>query len=433
MIRQQDYTVPGEIQRSPNRIIGFFLHILLPIAALACGAAITVYLMKTPPEAQPRKKQATATLVEVRKVQAAKQPTVIYAMGEIIAAREIELKPRVSGEVIEVNKEFLPGGYFESGQTILKIDPADYTLVIRQLESESAKAESDLAMEMGNQQIARKEFAILNERVSTEEQSLILREPQLDKLKASLAFAQARLAQARLDLARTEIQAPFNSVIESRGVDTGAKVTESSVLANLVGTDAFWLRLTIPVEQLQWVHIPTSSSEAGSTVRIFTQGDGSAEKFRTGQVIRLTASLEAQGRMAQLLVKVDDPLCRKAENRDKPRLLLGSYVRAEIEGTGISSGFSIDRADIHDGNHIWLMDDEGRLDIRPVDIVFRNRDQVIVREGLAEGERLVTSPLASPIVGIPLRLAQDEQGAGTPGQGKQQNSEQIAEGVHRVE
>jgi RND family efflux transporter MFP subunit len=433
MIRPQDYTVPGEIQRSPNRLIGFFLHFLLPLAALACGVAITVYLMKTPPEAQPRKRQPTATLVEVKKVEAGIQPTVIYAMGEIIAARAVELKPRVNGEVIEVDPEFVPGGYFQGGQTMLKIDPADYTLVIRQLESEAAKAESDLALEMGNQHIAKKEFAILNEKVSPEERSLILRQPQLDKLKASLAFAQARLDQARLDLARTEIEAPFNSVIDGRNVDTGAKVTESTVLANLVGTDTFWLRLTIPVEQLQWVSIPTSSNEAGSTVRIFTQGGSKAEHFRTGEVIRLTASLEAQGRMAQLLVKVDDPLCRKAENGDKPRLLLGSYVSAEIEGRGIASGIRIDRADIHDGNHIWLMDDEGRLDIRPVDIIFRNRDQVIVRDGLTEGERLVTSSLASPIAGIPLRLAEEEHGAVTSGQGKQQGRGQSIEGVSRVE
>jgi RND family efflux transporter MFP subunit len=421
------------MQRSPNRMVGFFLHILLPIAALACGVAITLYLMKTAPEAQPRKKTPTATLVEVRKVQAGAQQTVINGMGEIIPARDIELKPRVSGEIVAINAEFLPGGYFHTGQTMLKIDPADYALVIRQLESEAAKAESDLALEMGYQQIAKKEFALLNESVRPEERALILRQPQLDKLKASQTFAQARLAQARLDLARTEIQAPFNSVIESRNVDRGAKVTESTVLARLVGTDAFWLRLTIPVEQLQWVQIPANSNEVGSTVRVFTQGNNGPDHFRIGRVIRLAASLEAQGRMAQLLVEVDDPLCRKAENADKPRLLLGSYVRAEVEGTGIASGISIDRADIHDGNTIWLMDDEDRLAIRTVDIAFRNRDQVIVREGITEGEYLVTSSLASPVAGIPLRLAGDEKQADKLGQGKRGTARPIAEGVSRAE
>ena len=78
--------------------------------------------------------------------------------------------------------------------------------------------------------------------------------------------------QARLNLARTEIKAPFNGVIDSRMVDTGSKITESTVLAKIVGTDTFWLMLTVPIEQLRWLKIPGSSEEKGSTVRIFTQG-----------------------------------------------------------------------------------------------------------------------------------------------------------------
>jgi RND family efflux transporter MFP subunit len=407
MIQQQDYTVPGEIQRSPNRIAGFFMHILLPIAALACGVAITIYLMKTSPEAMSGKRPPTATLVEVMKAESGPQKTVISAMGEIVAAQQIELKPRVNGEVARISDEFIPGGYFSAGQTMLRIDPTDYALVIQQLESETAKAGSDLALEMGYQRIAEKEFALLNEAVSNEEQRLILRKPQLEKLIAARSYAESKLAQARLDLERTEIKSPFNGVIESRMVDMGARVTESTVLAQLVGTDAFWLRLTLPVEQLRWVRIPASNGDIGSTVRIYTQGNTSPESYRTGDVIRLVASLENQGRMAQLLVRIDDPLCLREENKAKPRLLLGSYVRAEVEGIDIASGFSLDRANIHDGSNVWIMDDNGLLDIRTVNLTFSSRDRVIVGNGIQDGERIVTSALANPIAGIPLRLADD--------------------------
>ena len=398
-------TSPGEIHRSPNRIIGFFLHFLLPIAALTCGVIITVYLMKTSPEAKPRNRPPTATLVEVQSVVSGPQQTVIHAMGEIVPAREIDLKPRVSGEVIGLSEEFLPGGYFAEGQTILKIDPVDYTLVVQQLESEEARAESDLLLEMGNQRIAEKELALLNEPVSAEEQTLILRKPQLEKLEATRVFARARLAKAQLDLQRTEIKAPFNTVIGTRNVDKGARVTESTILAHLIGSDKFWLKLTLPVEQLKWVDVPTSRGEEGSLVRIYSQGDDDLLNHRIGRVIRLAASLEEKGRMAQLLVEIDDPLSRRQENSDKPKLLLGSYVRAEVEGTGIDAGVSIDRGNIHDGGNVWLMDEDGLLDIRKVSITFRNRDQVIIRDGIDNGERIVTSSLSSPIAGIPLRLA----------------------------
>ena len=113
--------------------------------------------------------------------------------------------------------------------------------------------------------------------------------------------------------------------------------------------------------------------------------------------------------MAQLLVQVEDPLCLKDENRDKPKLLLGSYVRAEIEGITIASGVRLDRAHIHEGNSVWLMDKKGFLDIRQVDVIFRGRSHVIVNGGMKDAERLVTSALSSPVAGIPLRLQQNDE------------------------
>jgi RND family efflux transporter MFP subunit len=406
----QDQTSTGEIQRSPNRIARFFLHVLLPLIALACGIAITFYLLETKPTAKPGKRPSTAMLVEVQQVVSGPQVTRLEAMGEIIPARQIEIKPRVSGEIIQVSKEFLPGGFFSANQPMLSIDRTDYDLIVSQLESEVVRVESDLVLEMGNQRIAQRELALLGEAVSTEEKALILRKPQLDKLYATKTFAESKLAQARLNLERTDIAAPFNGVITSRMVDTGAKISESTVLATLVGTDAFWLQLTLPAEQLQWVKIPSNSDEEGSSVKIFSQGS-TGNSHRTGQVIRLSAALEEQGRMAQLLVRVDDPLCLKNENRDKPKLLLGSYVRAEIEGITIASGVRLDRSHIHEGNSVWLMDNKGLLDIRQVDVIFRGRNHVIVNGGMKDAERMVTSALSSPVAGIRLRLQQDDAAA----------------------
>jgi len=410
MIKKEP-VIPGEVQDSQSRIASITLHVLLPLVILACGIAVTLYLLNTSPKAKPGKRPPSTVLVEVEQVSTGPQRTLLSAMGEIIPAREVEIKPRVNGEISEINNEFFPGGYFAAGETMLAIDRTDYELVVRQLESDVANAKSDLVLEMGNQRIAEKEYELLGESVSDEEKNLILRIPQLEKLQAVLVSKQSSLDQARLNLDRTVIKAPFNGVIASRMVDTGAKVTESTVLANIVGTDAFWLRLTLPIEQLRWLKIPGSSEEEGSTVQIFTQENTPPSFFRTGQVIRLMSALEEQGRMAQLLVKIDDPLCRREENRDKPRLLLGSYVRAEIEGINIESGIRVERSNVHNGNTVWLMDDNGMLDIREVGITFRGRDHVIISRGIRDGERLVTSALSSPIAGIPLRLKEGSGGS----------------------
>lgn len=406
---RQSSAAPGEVRRTPNRLASFLLHFLLPLTALACGIAITIYLLQTKPEAKPRKRPASATLVEILEAQAGPQQTVLYAMGEIVPAREVDLKPLVSGEVIEMDKDFVPGGYYVAGQTLLKIDPTDYRLAVQQLQSEATTADSDLLIEMGNQRIAEKEFTLLGEQVSAEEKALILRVPQLEKLKAVQTSARAGLAKARLDLERTVIRAPFNSVVSSRNVDTGAMVSGSTELAHLVGTDQYWLRLTLPVEQLPWVDIPDSSAAIGSEVRVFPQGNSGSTAFRIGHVIRLEASLENQGRMAQLLVAIDDPMSRQPENAGEPMVLLGSYVRAEILGKHIASGIKIDRSYLRDGNTVWLMDERGMLDIRKVDVLFRDKKQVIINGGVHEGELIIVSSLASPVAGIPLKIYDEAQ------------------------
>ncbi len=402
---------PGEIHHTPSRFSRFFMHFLMPSAALVCGVLITVYLLKTGPQAKPAKRPPTAILVEVQQLSSGPQQTIISAMGEIVPAKEIEIKPQVSGEIVKTSDDFQLGGYFHAGEELLKIDRTDYELVLRQLESDVATAESDLALEMGNQRIAEHEITLLDEKVSTEERNLILRKPQLLKLQALRDDALARLSQAKLDLQRTAIKAPFNGVVAEKLVDVGAMVSQSAVLAKIVGTDAFWLKLALPVEQLRWLKIPNNTTENGSNVTIYPQGSNVPSLTRTGKVVRLIASLEDQGRMAQLLVRIDDPLSLKEENRKKPQLLLGSYVRAEIEGITIDAGYRIDRSTLHDANTVWLMDDEGKLDIRPVEVNYRGQDSVIVSGGLRDGENLVVSPLPSPVDGIALRLNDEHNSA----------------------
>jgi RND family efflux transporter MFP subunit len=410
-ITKDRQTAPGEISRTSSRISRFFMHFLMPVAALACGALITVYLLNTGPQAKPAKRPPIATLVEVQQLKSAPQQTKVSAMGEIIPAKEVEIKPQVSGEIINTSDDFQLGGYFHAGEELLKIDRTNYELVLRQLESDLATAESDLALEMGNQRIAEREITLLDEKVSNEERNLILRKPQLLKLQALRDDVLARLSKAKLDLERTTIKAPFNGVVAEKMVDIGAMASESAALAKIVGTDAFWLQLTLPVEQLRWLKIPNNTTENGSNVTIYPQGSPSPSLARSGKVVRLIAALEDQGRMAQLLVRIDDPLSLKEENRNKPKLLLGSYVRAEIEGITIDSGYRIDRSNLHDSNTVWLMNDEGKLDIRAVEVSYRGQDSIIVSSGIRDGESLVVSPLSSPVAGTALRLDDEQSSA----------------------
>jgi RND family efflux transporter MFP subunit len=387
------------------RLARVIFRTVLPLAVLAAGAITAFWLMETSPQARPRPQVHNATLVSVRSVDYGPQQTVISGMGTVTAARQVELKPQVSGEIIELNRNLVPGGHFRQGETLLTIDPTDYRLTVRQLTTDVAKAESDLQLEQGNQLVAQKEYKLLGETVSDVEKSLMRRRPQLENLRATLEAAQAKLEQARVDLARTRIKAPFNAVVQARSVDVGARASESIVLTTLVGTDAYWVQVSVPVSQLRWIRIPQTDGDQGALVRVYDSAAWGDGVFRQGRVVRLEADLEEQGRMARLLVRVDDPLSLSPDNTGQPRMLIGSYVRVEIEGQTMASAAAIDREFIRNGSDVWIMEANGNLSIRPVEIAFRGIDHIMVTGGIAPGENLVVTDLAAPVEGMLLRAA----------------------------
>jgi hypothetical protein len=117
--------------------------------------------------------------------------------------------------------------------------------------------------------------------------------------------------------------------------------------------------------------------------------------------------------MAELIVAIDDPLARKPENQGKPRLLLGSFLRAIGEGRVVEGAVALDRAYLHDHDTVWVMTPENRLEVRPVTVAWRGAEQVLISAGLAAGDRVITTPLAVVAPGMEVRLADDPgQGAG---------------------
>lgn len=381
----------------------FLLHFLLPLAVLAGAAWLAYSYLQTAPKAARVPPPRRAPLVEVVKLEAATRKVTIEAMGVVKPALQINLKPRVNGQIQEVSPEFVPGGYFNHGEVIVKLDPADFDLAVREAQANVDMARSALALEQGQQNIARKDFELLGHEIDENEDALVLRKPQLASAKAELDRALSALEQASLDRQRASIRAPFNARILARDADLGEQVTSASSLAVLSGTDQYWIELTVPVNQLKWIQIPQDSREAGSTVKIYDENAWGRGIFRAGRVVRLAADLETEGRLARLLAVVDDPMSLRPEHSAEPRMILGSFLRAEIEGVSLPDSTAIDRKLLRDGDTVWVLNDENQLEIRPIKIVYQGSDYVLVTEGVKPQERVIISHLSAPVAGMPLR------------------------------
>ena len=137
-------------------------------------------------------------------------------------------------------------------------------------------------------------------------------------------------------------------------------------------------------------------------MKIFDEAAWGPEKSRSGVVKRLAASLEEQGRMAQVIIEVEDPL--SLGKTAQPKLLIGSFVRVEFEGRALEKVTHLPREFLHEGDRVWVFSENGTLDIRDVTVALRGRDYVVVSGGLQPGDRIITTGLSAPVQGMPLRV-----------------------------
>lgn len=377
------------------------LKIVLPVAILCIGLLGSAYLKSSGPKPERKPPRKMVSLVQVMPLQKGDETVSVRAMGTVIPAREVTLKSQVSGEIVSTHPEFAPGGFLKAGEEVLRIDPTDYELDLARKKSHVADAAYRLKMELGHQEVAKREWQLLKGNKSTTDADLALRKPHLEKARADLAAAKAELKGAELDLERTRITAPFNAVVRERHVETGSQVAAQEKLAELVGTDEYWVRVSVPVDRLRWIRIPRTAEVEGADVAIRY---GVEDEERTGRVMKLLSDLETEGRMARLLVAVKDPLDLSNPASDRPPLLIGEYVQVGIQGRELTDVFRIPRSALRDGARIWIAAPDDTLSIREVETLWRDSDTVLLRDDLKTGDRLILSDIAAPVEGMPLRV-----------------------------
>ncbi len=377
--------------------------LLICIVLLLAGAVALLLIFNTEPvEQRESAVRESAMLVEVTAAEAGDFRPQIHAVGTVVPAQEITLRPRVAGEIVEISRAFVPGGYVKAGEVLLRLDPADYRNALQQRESELQQAIAELEIEHGRQDIAERDYRQLDKDLDAAKKALVLREPQLRSAEARVQAARVALEQARLDLERTAIRAPFDAQVLSRNVNLGSQVNTGDALARLVGLDTYWVETTVPLDRLRWLTFARDGSQGGSPVMVRHRTAWPAGQQREGYLYQLIGELEGDTRLARVLVAVDDPLGRTAEG-DVPDLIIGSFVECLIEGREIRDAVRLNRDHVRKDDTVWLMRDD-RLAVQPVDIVFRDAEHVYIRDGVAAGEQVVTSSLATVREGVRLRV-----------------------------
>jgi RND family efflux transporter MFP subunit len=396
---------------------------LLVLLVLVFGFGTFGYFRSTKPEAERVERVSEGLLVEVERVTSADREVHVLAHGTVLPATRVVLQTEVSGRVVWKNPELVPGGRLKKGTSLLRIDARDYQLQLEARKAEVSRAELDLQLEQGRQQVARREWELFGEKqkqgtgsepapigpkqdVPAEgaEDVLALRGPQMRTAQVGVQSANSALDRAKLDLARTQLQAPFNALVVDEQVNVGQLVSPNAQLATLVGTDTYWVQVSIPVEALAYVAVPgTRGNQEGSPARV-SQKVGGERVERPGRVVRLLPDLDAGGAMARLLVEIQDPLGLELPGNPLP-VLINSYVDVDLAAKTLENVVEVPRAGLREGDRAYVVDADGRLRIRELKVAWRYPQSVLVERGLADGDEVIVSRIAAPVEGMPVRKA----------------------------
>lgn len=387
---------------------------ILPILVLGAGALVTNALIDSYEEPEPEPVVTRPPLVNTVRADVSSMTLTVQAEGTVAPRTESQLVPEVSGRVTEVSRSLAAGGFFAEGDVLLRIDRRFYELAAIRAKAAIEQANLRLATERQESEIARREWERLG---SGEPSPLLFREPQIAEAQAALAAAEAALAQAQHDLEHTVVRAPFAGRVRSKQVDVGQFVQRGAPLATIYAVDIAEVRLPIPNSELEYCNLPLSYRDAsapppGPAVTLSTRFAGRDHTWH-GRVVRTEGEIDPRTRMVVAVAQVQDPYAQ-GRVRDRPPLKVGMFVQAEIQGIRVRDIVRLPRTALRGANLVYVVDSSSRLRFRTVDILRRERDAVLIRSGIAEGEHICMSPLEAAVDGMTVEAVEsgDEAAAG---------------------
>jgi len=380
---------------------------LVPLGILALGALLSAVVITTRPQVVEQSVETLAPLVRVAKVAPRSLILKVRGHGTVVPRSESELVPQVSGEVVWVSPALAAGGFFDAGEPLLRIDPTDYELALEAAAAAAARAESEVVK-------SRKEL----ERQRRLAESEAASEARIDEVEnafrgaeAGLREARARRQRAERDLARTELHAPYTGRVREENVDVGQFASRGAPLAKLYAVDFAEVRVPIPDRELAYLDLPLAyrdgetSTSGGPRVELRADFAGTEHRW-TGQLVRTEGEIDPRSRTVTVVARVEEPYARSG-NGARPPLAVGLFVDVEIEGRVLQSAVVLPRLALHEGNHVYVVDDDNRLRSRAVEVLREDRDGVVITEGLAAGERVNLSPLRGAVDGMVVRVAEE--------------------------
>lgn len=399
-----------------SRISSFLIAVLI----IAGSVALASFLVSRAPEPARVEPPPQLPYAQTSTVIAGSGAIPVYGAGTVRAGAEVDIAPQVGGRIVWVDAGFQSGGRVQAGQTIFRIEQADYLYRVQEAEANLAAHRVAHLEEQEQAQIARAEYERYTARQAGNTAQpgvspLTLREPQLEAAQAELKRAEALLADARLALSRTRVAAPFDGHVRAESVDIGQIVMAGQAVGRLSASD--YVEVVVSLSDRDAALIPglwrLEAGDGGGgeqEVRALVATRYGAGKYAwKGYVDRAETALNEQTRTIDVVVRVPDPfgagipVGASTSVGASPPLLIGDFVEVEITGLAPESYFRAPRAALQSGNELWIVNADGRVNIVPVQVLQRADAEVFVTGKLQQGQTVITAGIRFATAGMQVR------------------------------
>jgi RND family efflux transporter MFP subunit len=381
--------------------------VVLPALVLVAAGVLATVLVTARATVETRPPEALPPLVRVLAVEPEDIQLHVDAQGSVVPRTESELVPEVSGRVLWVSPALAAGGFFEAGDPLLRLDPADYQVALARAKAaaEGARSQAQLARRNAerSRELARDGLA---SRVSLDDAENAAR-----VAAATERETEAALQQAERDLGRTEITAPYAGRVREENVDIGQFVERGRAVARIYAVDFAEVRLPVSDADVAFLDLALgyrgeTQEATGPEVVLRATFAGEKREWH-GRIVRTEGEIDPRSRMVHAVARVEDPYGRGPDG-DRPPLAVGLFVDAEILGRQVPSAVVLPRAALRGGNDVLVVDADDRLRRRPVEVVRIEHDGVVIGGGLRPGERVCVSPLETFVEGMKVRTVAEQ-------------------------
>ena len=331
----------------------------------------------------PRKRAENKTKdVYIKKVVNGKYQVQIPSEGILQAYKRIRITSRVQGLMRAINPLFKPGQEYQSGQIIVKIEPAEFLAnVISQRASLFNLITSilpDLNLDFPES------YKIWNEYLKNFD--LQKGVPQLPKMddKVKLFVSGRGVISSYYSLLNLEkilsfytIRAPFNGVLVNANVTEGSLIRPGQELGEFISPGDYELMVALPKSYL-------SNIEKGAKVKVKSIDTG--QDF-FGIVSRINSKVNTQTQSVEVFIRIKDKELKE-----------GMYMQAYIDAITFDNVFAIDRGLINGSQELFIVKDN-KLTLQKVNPIHYTETLAIIK-GLLDGQQIIAQPMIGAYSGM---------------------------------